>query len=249
MIYLFLMGTLCWVFVAAQTSLIVMWGLSCSAACGILVPQPGTKPMSPALQGGFFSTESPGKFWSYLLLDQPLNPSRSLQLLQLSWKCNYLKVQLLDRAGGGGEELGSPHGGLVSPPLRWKKLTVNTEEDPCVFQNQEGAWHLCAFGVWIGLPGIGISYVCLFSPSACPTLCDPMNCSLPGSSIHGIFQERILEWVAISSPRGSSSPRNQTHICYVSCIGRSSLPLVPPGKTHHSYWPLGYFTDGNPSSG
>ena len=32
----------------------------------------------------------------------------------------------------------------------------------------------------------------------CPTLCDPMNCSLPGSSVHGIFQARILEWVAIS---------------------------------------------------
>ena len=43
-------------------------------------------------------------------------------------------------------------------------------------------------------------------------LCDPMYCSLPGSSIHGIFQARILEWVAISFSRGSSHPRNRTQV-------------------------------------
>ena len=45
---------------------------------------------------------------------------------------------------------------------------------------------------------------------SCLTLCDPMDCSLPGSSVHGIFQAIILEWVAISYSRGSSQPRNQT---------------------------------------
>ena len=44
----------------------------------------------------------------------------------------------------------------------------------------------------------------------CPTLCDPMDCSLPGSSVHGIFQARILEWVAIFFSRESSQPRDQT---------------------------------------
>ena len=39
---------------------------------------------------------------------------------------------------------------------------------------------------------------------SCPTLCDPTDCSLPGSSVHGIFPARILEWVTISSSRGSS---------------------------------------------
>ena len=43
---------------------------------------------------------------------------------------------------------------------------------------------------------------------SCPTLCDPMECSLPGSSVHGIFQARVLEWVAISFSRGSSQPRD-----------------------------------------
>ena len=50
---------------------------------------------------------------------------------------------------------------------------------------------------------------------SCPTLCDPMDCSPPASSVHGIFQARILEWIAISFSRGSSQPRNRTQ---VSCI-------------------------------
>ena len=49
-------------------------------------------------------------------------------------------------------------------------------------------------------------------------LCNPMACSLPGSSVHGIFQARILEWVAISFSRGWSQPRNQTSVSYVSYI-------------------------------
>ena len=48
------------------------------------------------------------------------------------------------------------------------------------------------------------------SLSRVPTLCDPMDCSLPGSSVHGIFQARVLEWGAISSSRGSSQHRDRT---------------------------------------
>ena len=53
---------------------------------------------------------------------------------------------------------------------------------------------------------------------SCPTLFDPMDCSLPRSSVHGIFQARVLEWVAISFSRGSSQPRDRI---WVSCfVGR-----------------------------
>ena len=45
---------------------------------------------------------------------------------------------------------------------------------------------------------------------SCPTLCDPMDFSLPGSSLHGTFQARVLEWVTISFSRGSSRPRDRT---------------------------------------
>ena len=47
---------------------------------------------------------------------------------------------------------------------------------------------------------------------SCVWLCKSMDCSLPGSSVHGIFQARILEWVAISFSRGSSWPRDQTQV-------------------------------------
>ena len=60
--------------------------------------------------------------------------------------------------------------------------------------------------------------VCSAQP--CSTVCDPMDCSLPGSSVHTIFQARILEQVAISPSRGSSRPRDRTH---VSCVGRQIL--------------------------
>ena len=46
----------------------------------------------------------------------------------------------------------------------------------------------------------------------CPTLCYPVDCSLPGSSVHGILQVRVLEWVAISFSRGSSRPRDWTQV-------------------------------------
>ena len=51
---------------------------------------------------------------------------------------------------------------------------------------------------------------------SCPTLCDTMNCSLPASSIHGIFQARILEWVAMSFSRVSSWPRDWTWVSYIA---------------------------------
>ena len=62
-----------------------------------------------------------------------------------------------------------------------------------------------------------------------PTLCEPMDCNLPGSSVHGILQVRILQWVAMPSSRGSSQTRGQTRVFYVSFIGRRVL-YRPPGK-------------------
>ena len=58
---------------------------------------------------------------------------------------------------------------------------------------------------------------------SCPTLCNPMDQSSAGSPAHGILQARILEWVAIFFFRGSSRPRDRSHISYVSCIGRQVL--------------------------
>ena len=52
-------------------------------------------------------------------------------------------------------------------------------------------------------------------PQLCLTLCNPMNCNPPGSSIHGILQARILEWVAISFSRASSQPRDRTEVSLI----------------------------------
>ena len=57
---------------------------------------------------------------------------------------------------------------------------------------------------------------------SCPTLCDPVDCSPQGYSVHGILQERILEWIAISFSRGSSRPRDRTQ---VSCIASRRFNL------------------------
>ena len=57
----------------------------------------------------------------------------------------------------------------------------------------------------------------------CLSLCNPKDCSPPGSSVHGILQAKILEWVAIPSSRGSSWPRDRTHFSYISCTGRQIL--------------------------
>ena len=76
-------------------------------------------------------------------------------------------------------------------------------------------------------------------------LCDPMDYSPPGSSVLGILQERTLEWIAMPSSRGSSQPRDQTHVSFFDilfffffkprflmspALAGGYLPLVPPGK-------------------
>ena len=68
-----------------------------------------------------------------------------------------------------------------------------------------------------------------------PTLCDPMGCSPPGSSVHGILQARILDWVVIPSSKGLSQPRNRTHVSYVFCVSRQVLY-----HCHHLGSPIEY---------
>ena len=74
--------------------------------------------------------------------------------------------------------------------------------------------------------------VCMCVCSVVFDSCNHMGCSLPGSSVHGILQARILEWVAILSSRGSSPPRDGTGVSCVSCIDRlaDSLLLHHPGS-------------------
>ena len=101
----------------------------------------------------------------------------------------------------------------------------------------ELAWDILTLRV------LGIFYLCMCAKSfqSCPTLCHLMDCSLPGSSIHGILQARILEWIILRSSRGSSWSRDRTRISYISCIAggffttsatwEAQILLVVPVKT------------------
>ena len=81
------------------------------------------------------------------------------------------------------------------------------------------------FYLWLmfSFPGIICSLCVCSVAQSCLTLCDPVDCSPPGSSVHGILQARTLEWGAISSSRGSSRPRESILVSCVSCIGRQTL--------------------------
>ena len=74
-------------------------------------------------------------------------------------------------------------------------------------------------------------YVCAQS---CLMTCDPMNCSPPSSSVHGVFHAKILESVAIFYSRRSSRPRDLTHVSCTSCIDRQIL-------CHYTIWEIIYY--------
>ena len=81
-----------------------------------------------------------------------------------------------------------------------------------------------------------VNYMMCVHSQLYPTLCNPMDCSLLGSSVHGIFQARILEWVAISYSReGILQNQDQTHISSISCTGRQIL-------YHWATWEASYIT-------
>ena len=100
-----------------------------------------------------------------------------------------------------------------------------------IYRNQDlGTWDIHCYWYVILLISLsgqnGNRHTCLCAHSVarlCPILGDPMNCSPPGSSVHGISQARILEWVTISSSKGSSLPRDGNWVSFVWCIGRWSL--------------------------
>ena len=94
--------------------------------------------------------------------------------------------------------------------------------------------------VWPGAP-MGASHACGAAAEGdtcfpkCPTLCDPTDCGPPGSSVHGILQARILEWVAIPFSRGSSWPRDGTRVSHMQGdyhLSHQGSPKVFPQRWH-----------------
>ena len=86
-------------------------------------------------------------------------------------------------------------------------------------------------------PCFNIIIICVHIQS-CPTLCDPVDCSLPGSSVHGVPQGNILELVSMSSSRGSYWPRDWTHVSCISCMGRQIFHYCPTWEAqYYNYVP------------
>ena len=102
-------------------------------------------------------------------------------------------------------------------------------------------------GWWGVTPMIMLGYCCCSVPKLCPTLCDPMDCSPPGSSVLGISQARILEQVASSFSRRSSRLRDWTRI---SCLAGRLFTTEPLGKPccYCNTLPLNIHTAGSLSS-
>ena len=102
-------------------------------------------------------------------------------------------------------------------PHNVKKKVISLKNCPCLFHHRFSSY-----------PSLSCMRAHL-----CPTLCDPMDCSPSGSSVHGIFQERILEWVDISFSMVSSRPRDQIHSLLSSQV--DSLPLSHQGSPSRCY--------------
>ena len=134
-----------------------------------------------------------------------------------SWAVQCLGLHPSCRAAAGsipGQELGSHISWGAAKKIlkiKWASWNKFAKQVGSVVKHTE----ICTTGnIWIVrtcLPkGESESEVA----QSCPTLCNHMDCSLPGSSVHGIFQAIVLEWIAISFSRGSSQPRDRTRVSH-----------------------------------
>ena len=132
-----------------------------------------------------------------------VNIQRCIQMWKTShhgeWPSASIKIPIQSK-----KEQGYVGGGRV----RWETPHPAQHSSACLkLWVEEGQW-----GKLSSIPTLQAQ-----SLKSCLTLCNPMDCSPPGSSVHSIFQARILEWIVIPSFRGSFHPRDWT---YISCLGR-----------------------------
>ena len=100
---------------------------------------------------------------------------------------------------------------LVGLPMEGRTMRVGIsmkgENNQIFLKRERESWH-----VQMLIVSHSTSIVVVLVAQPCPALCNPMDCSPSGSSVHGILQARILEWVAMPSSRGSSQPRDRTRV-------------------------------------
>ena len=119
----------------------------------------------------------------------------------------------------------SLHGILQARVLEWVAISFSRGSS----WSRDRTWVSCILGrrfnLWATREARMCVCMCVNWLQSCPTLHDPMGYSLPGSSVHGIFQTRILEWVAMASSRGSSRLRDGTCVFFISCLVRQVVTM------------------------
>ena len=94
-----------------------------------------------------------------------------------------------------------------------------------------------SYNIYLYMFSLYIFICCAQLIQSCLTICNPMDCSRPGSSVQGILQTKILEWVAMPSSRGSSQPEMEPESLKSPALAGGSLPAVPPRKPYLSIYP------------
>ena len=110
---------------------------------------------------------------------------------------------------------------MASLMAEWRNA-VRTRSQWNMFGNENRKWVLQSQSLSFVLHAKSLQ--------ACLALCDPVDCSLPGFSVHGILQARILEWVAMPSLQGDLPHSGQTWVFRLPHWQAGSFPLAPPGK-------------------
>ena len=113
---------------------------------------------------------------------------------------------------------------LMKTSLETKYCSAQSQNAFKAFSNHSKLFYLLLYMLYLGFSGssAGEESACSAGvkwsevDQSCPTFCDPMDFSLSGSSVHGIFQASVLEWIAISFSRGSSRPRSQTWVSHIA---------------------------------
>ena len=157
-------------------------------------------------------------------INHPEQKDNLVHTLKRTWYPNARILTLILYISKYLEKKMATYSSTVAWRIPWKRRLVDSVEEESMGsqESQTGLsnWTIQASSFQPMLHSKDCAELCLKVKEievsqSCPTLCDPVDYSPPGSSIHGIFQARMLKWVAMPSCRGCSQPRDQT---WVSCI-------------------------------
>ena len=141
-----------------------------------------------------------------------------------------------------------PHPCIIPSPWEWWESENRWDVTPLILLQYmaKGSCNYYRIGKWVDIileeadpvrwafkNMVSSLTVCVLAAQSCLTLCDPMDYSLPRSSVHEILQATILEWVTICFSRGSSRPRNGTR---VSCIAGRFFTIWATREAHNWLW-------------